>query len=66
MSLLGMQRLWPQSQGRASTTEAWFLALQDSASLDDERQWVMGDTGTPGTGSLGHRCLDPAGTFWSP
>lgn len=28
---------------KASTTEAWLLALQDPASLDDERQWVMGD-----------------------
>lgn len=41
MSLLGMQGL--STKGRASNTEAWLLALQDSASLDDDSQWVMGD-----------------------
>lgn len=42
MSLLGMQRLATKS-GQSQYTEAWLLALQNSASLDDERQWVIGD-----------------------
>lgn len=42
MSLVGMQSLATKS-GQSSTTEAWLLAMQDLASLDDDSQWVMGD-----------------------
>lgn len=48
--------------GQSQYTEVWLLALQDSASLDDKRQWVIGDN----VSQQRQDPLVPAGTFWPP